>query len=210
MNKSTVISNPYKNLVKIADVNKSAITSLLIIIVGVISGALLYSIRGESLTGELLESFLGFATDFSHKSKPEIISGLLLPDIIYFIVMIILGTCAFGTPAVILISAVYSMGLSLTVAYIYDSFALQGIEYCLMIFLPGKFMLILAMLLLTQNCVVTSNGIRLAIYGKSLNDRVVDLKKYSIRNLVIFIIIMLSGLIDFLTLTSFSSLFEFG
>ena len=209
MKKSTVISNPYRNLIKIADINKSAITSSLIIVVGIISGALLYSIRGESLAGELLESFLGFVTDFSHKSKPEIISGLMLPDIIYLLAMIMLGTCAFGTPAVMVISAIYSMGLSMTVAYIYDSFALQGIEYCLLIFLPGKFLLVLAILLLTQNCFVTSNGIRLAVYGKTSNDRVVDLKKYSVRNFVIFIIILLSGFIDFLMLTSFSSLFEF-
>ena len=123
-------------------------------------------------------------------------------------VMTILGTCAFGTPALICLSIVSSMGLSMLTAFIYDNFALKGIEYCLMVFLPGKFLFILALILLTQNCVVTSKSIIDSLNSKV--DRVVDFRKYSLRVLVIAVIIFLSAIVDFITLTGFSSLFDFG
>ena len=205
---SAVIRNPSKDVFNTISENKSSVQSTVIIVLGIISGALLYVINTESLTGDLFKYFISYSMDFAHKSKPEIFSGLLLPDIIYFIIMLILGTCAFGTSAVICISLVNSTGLGMLLTYIYDNFALKGIEYCLMVLLPGKFLLVLAMILLTQNSVVTSKSIRESVYTK--NDRVVDFKKYTIRALVILAIILLSTLIDFLAIISFSSLFEFG
>lgn len=205
---SAVIRNPSKDVFNTISENKSSVQSTVTIISGIIFGVLLYVLNYENLNGDLFKYFISFSMDFTHKSKPEIFSGLLLPDLIYLIAMIILGTCVCGTPAVLSISLINSMGLGTLMAYIYDNFALKGIEYCLMVLLPGKFLLVLAMILLTQNCVVTSKSIKEAVYTK--NDRVVDFKKYTIRALVILAIILLSTLIDFLAIISFSSLFEFG
>ena len=208
MKVSAVIRNPSRDLFNTINKNKSSVQSTAIIVLGIIFGVLLYVFNSESLTEDLFEYFISFTTDFSHKSKPEIFSGLLLPDLIYLIIMMILGTCVFGTPAVICFSLVNSMGLGMLMTYINDNFALKGIEYCVMIFLPGKFLLVLAMILLTQNSVVTSISIRESACSKS--DRVVDFKKYTLRGIVVLAIILLSSLIDFLTITSFSSLFKFG
>ena len=205
---SAVIRNPSRDLFNTINENKSSVQSTAIIVLGIIFGVLLYVFNSESLTRDLFEYFVSFTTDFSHKNKPEIFSGLLLPDLIYLIIMIILGTSAFGTPVVICINLVNSMGLGMLITYIYDNFALKGIEYSLLVLLPGKFLLVLAMILLTQNSVVTSKSIRELVHTKS--DRVVDFKKYTIRSVVILAIILLSALIDFLTVISFTSLFEFG
>lgn len=207
MKVSAVIKNPAKDIIQTMNENKSAVISSLIIISGIITGVLIYVVNNENLSNDLMEYFLKFNTDFSHKNKPEIFSGLLLPDLIYLTSMSILGTCAFGAPIVILISIINSMGLGTLTAYIYDSFALEGIEYCLIVLLPGKFLLILAMILLTQNCTVTSKHIKNSIFNK--DNRVVDFRKYTARIIVIAIILLLSTLVDYITLTSFISLFNF-
>ena len=207
MKVSAIITNPNKDLMKTINENKSAVHSALIIISGIVCGVLLYVFNAENLTSDLFEYFISFSMDFSHKSKPEIFSGLILPDLIYLIAMTTLGTCAFGTTCVICLSLINSMGLGMLIAYIYDSFALKGIEYCLIVLLPGKFLLILALILLTQNCAITSKLIKQSAKNKS--DRVVDFRKYIIRIFIITTIMFLSALVDFLTVTAFSSLFEF-
>ena len=204
---SAVIRNPSKDIFNTISENKSAVQSALIIASGIVIGTLLYIFDFENLTRDLCEYFINFTMDFSHKSKPEIFSGLLIPDLIYLIAMVTLGTCAFGKHSVVCISLVNSMGLGMLTSYIYDNFALKGIEYCLMVLLPGKFLFVLSMILLTQNSVITSKQIKESAYG--LGDRVVDFRKYIIRILVIMVIILLSASVDFLALISFSSLFDF-
>ncbi|MBO7319002.1 MAG: stage II sporulation protein M, partial [Clostridia bacterium] len=144
MKVSAVISRPD---IRIDSTNKSALVSSAVISFGIILGALLYVFANDSLTGDLFDYFISFSVDFSNKNKPEIISGLIMQNIIYFVLMLIFGTSVIGTPAVYFLSLLKTSGLGLLIAYIYDCYALKGIEYCLLVMFPGKFLLIFAMVL---------------------------------------------------------------
>ena len=193
MKVSAVITKPD---VRIDSTKKSALVSGAAVSAGIILGAFLYVFAKDGLTG-----------DFSNKNKPEIISGLIIPNVMYFIAMVIFGTSVIGTPAVYAMSVLKSSGLGLLTAYIYDCFALKGIEYCLLVIFPGKFLLIFAMVLLTQNC----SHMSMAIYRcmKNAESRGADIRKFSARSFLILIILLISSLIDFVLLISFSSLFDF-
>ena len=201
---NAVISKPS---VKMDRANKSAIVSALAVSIGIVVGSIVYAISKGELTDTLLEYFISFSMDFTDKNKPEILSGIVLSNIPYFIAMVILGTSAVGTPVVLPLTFVKSMGLGLLTTYIYDAFALKGIEYCLLVLFPGKSVLIFAMILATQNSIITSNIIRKKLKYK--DNGVVSLNKFALRATFILIMIMLSGVIDFLTLLSFNSLFNF-
>ena len=201
---NAVISKPS---VKMDSANKSAIVSALAVSIGIVVGSIVYAISKGELTDTLLEYFISFSMDFTDKNKPEILSGIVLSNIPYFIAMVILGTSAVGTPVVLPLTFVKSMGLGLLTTYIYDAFALKGIEYCLLVLFPGKSVLIFAMILATQNSIITSNIIRKKLKYK--DNGVVSLNKFALRATFILIMIMLSGVIDFLTLLSFNSLFNF-
>ena len=201
---NAVISKPS---VKFDFSDRIAIFSALIIIVGIVSGAVIYSVTKDEILNKLCEYFLSFTTDFANKNKPEIISGLILSNIPYLIMMLIFGTNVVGTPGVVALTLAKSMGLGLLYTYIYDAFALKGIEFCLLILLPGKFVLVFAMILLTQNCFVTSSGLRKSLCNSE--DRVVPLQKFALRSIIIALLFVVSSLIDFLTISSFSSLFDF-
>ena len=205
MKVNAVINKPS---LKLNNTNKSAVLSFLVIFIGVVSGAILYNFTDESLINELTALFIGNTTDLLNNNKPELFYGLIVDSLIYFALMLIFAMCVYGTPAVFIISFAKAMGLSFLTTDIYGSFGLEGIEYCLLILFPGKFVLIFAMILLTQNCFINSNNITKSI--NSDNNRVVDLKKYAIRTVVISGLIVVSAIIDFVTMISFSSLFEFG
>lgn len=203
MKVSAVITRP---TISLDNTKKSAILSSLVIVAGLVAGSVIYLLCSEDFTNNLFDYLISFATDFSNKNKPEIYSGLVLQNLIYYILMLIFGTSVIGTPAVFLISFIKTIGLSFLTTYLYDTFALKGIEYCLLIIFPGKFFLIFAMVLLTQNCYCTSTDIMKSM--KIKDSRGVNFKKFTARSLLILLILIASSIIDFIMIISFSSLFE--
>lgn len=201
---NAVISKP---TVKINSANKTAIASAVIIAVGIIIGSLTISVSDESIIAKLMDYFISFATDFTNKNKPKILSGIMLSNLPYLISMLILGTSVFGTPAVVLLTAGKSVGMGLLTTYIYSAYSLKGIEYCLLVFLPGKIVMIFAMILLTQNCILTSMSIWQST--KTQGSGVVAIDKFMLRSVFIVSLFLLSALIDFLAIISFSQLFDF-
>ena len=187
--------------------NKTAILSAVIIALGIISGTIIFLVSDDTVAETLFEYFISFTTDFTNKNKPEILSGLILSHIPYFVVMEILGVSVVGIYLIPMITFIKSVGIGMLVTYIYQMFTLKGIEYCLLVLFPGKFILIFAMILLAQNCLITSDNIRLSAHGNK--DRVVELNKYILRTIFIAMIIIVSSIIDFITIISFSSLFDF-
>lgn len=186
---------------------KIVVFSAVIIAVGIILGAVIYSVAENELIDSLCSYFLSFVTDFTNKNKPEIISGLIFSNFPYLLLMLIFGTNVVGTIGAVALTFAKSMGLGVLFTYIYDSFALKGVEYCLLILLPGKFIMIFAMILLMQSCLITSNDIRKCI--SAAETRVVPLHKFALRSLIITSLFLVSSVVDYLTLTSFSSLFNF-
>ncbi len=201
---SAVINRP---AFPVDNTKKSAVISSAVLILGVVAGTLIYILTKNNTSDILSEHFISFSSEFINKDKSEIFSGLVFQNIVFFIVMLVLATCALGTPAVFILSYIKTMGLGMLVTYLYDRFALKGLEYCLLIILPGKLILIFSMLLLTQSCYLMSIDIYTQI--KNNNSRVVDFKKFSLRALLILVFILLSGALDFITVTSFSALFNF-
>ncbi len=187
--------------------NTSVLLSFLPIALGLVAGSVIYVLCEEYLTGKLWDYFISFATEFSQKNGPEIFSGLIVSNLPYIILMFLFGTCAVGAPIVPMLSFIKSAGLSLTATYIYATYALEGIEYCLLVFFPGKVLLLFAMLLLTQSSFTTSREVNKAIKG--IAETQVRLVTYILRSALICAVFILSSLVDFLMIISFSSLFSF-
>ncbi len=201
---NAVISKPS---LKLNSTDKTAVLSAAIIVLGVMVGTVIYSVTKDGLINDLCDYYLFYVTDFSNKNKPEILSGIILSNIPYLIMMLIFGTSVVGIPGVVALTFTKSMGIGLLVTYIYEAFALKGIEYCLLVLLPGKFIMIFAMILLTQSCYVNSLSIRKCMNNSE--DRVVSLHKFALRSFVIVMLFIFSSVVDFLTLKGFSTLFDF-
>lgn len=185
----------------------STIISCIPIGTGLLLGCLFCFLFENQITEKLITAFVEFATNHSNKSGLEIFSGIVLSIIPYFLIMYFLGTSARGTSAIFLMTFLKALGLSIVTTYIYFTYELKGIEYCLLVFFPGKILLLFSMLLLTENCYVTSKKIQRTVKNK--NESKVDLIKYDFRNVFIAVIMLLSCLVEFVLIKAFSTLFVF-
>lgn len=182
--------------------------SAVTIAVGLFAGCLIFFLCRDNIINELSEIFLSFNGDFCNKNKPEIFSGLVFSSAPYIILSVILGTCAVGAPFVILLTALKSAAIGLVTSYIYYAFSLQGVEYCLLVFFPGKIILVFAMLLLTGSCISTARGVLKSVVGED-TIKSTNLQNYFLRSALIALIFILSSTVDFLMIICFSSLFSF-
>lgn len=183
------------------------VTAFIPIALGLIFGSIIFNFSGSDILSSFKKYFLSFATDFSNKSTPEIFSGMLLTYLPYFIMMFILGACVMGNAPTLILSFIKSAGIGMTGAYIYSVYALKGVEYCLLIFYPGKILSIFGMLMLTHSSFSMSTNINKLI--KSGGEVKIDMNKYIVRSCFIGLIFILGSLVDFITIKCFSSLFSF-
>lgn len=174
---------------------------------GIMSGCATYIIFADVIKGELWNCFIGFSTDFASKTYPEIFSGLLLSNLPYLLIMYLTGTNTKGCYLSLVFTFLKTYGLGLVSTYIFCCFALKGIEYCLLIFFPGKIFLIFAILLLTENCCNMSYKINCVAKQKYSSQT--DPTRYNLRTAFVLLIIILSAVIDLIMIICFSSLFNF-
>lgn len=193
--------NSYEN-------DKSIYISFIFILCGLICGALIYLFTGANLKGSIWNLFTGFFTDFSNKSNPEIISGLILSGLPYYFAMIVFGSSIFGYPFVLLLSFIKSMAPSLLFSYLYSSYGLQGAEYVFLVMAPGKIIMLLGVLMLTQSCLTMSASLQ-KLTNEGSKDCKHELRKFVLRSVIIYVVLLASDLVSFITITGFSSLFSF-
>ncbi len=186
--------------------NPGIVFSFAAIALGLIFGSVLYIFSKNYTYDTLFEYFIRFSTEFSYKNKPEIFSGLIVSNILYVILMLVFGMGALSSPVIFLLSFIKSAGLGMTVTHIFNTYALEGIEYCMLVYFPGKALLLFSMLLLTQSCYWSSREISRAIKGE---DVIVRTDKYILRSVLICLVFVIASLIEFITIICFSSLFSF-
>lgn len=185
--------------------DKTLLFSFAALLIGLISGVISYYFTANETYNALLELFVSFNTVFSKKTIMEIFSGIVLSGLPYFTVMFILGGSIFGKLFCLPISAVKAMGIGTLTSYFYCTLGLKGLEYCLLVFFPGKCILLFGMLLLTKNCIEMSSEI---IYNEK-SSIAQKIKLYCIKGSLLFVIFIFSWFIDFLTVNIFSDLFAF-
>ena len=186
--------------------DKLLLVSGLVIMLGIMTGVLLFRTNSSYMSGELCKYFLSFSTDFSGKSYIEILSGFLSVNIIFYCIMTVMGTSALGEIPIILMTFLQATGIGSLTSYLFTSYGIRGFEYFLLVLFPGKVVLLIGSLLLTQNCIKSVIQIRQGL--KQASHEQYSLKLYLIRSLFILAIIIASCLIDSVTIKLFAPLFS--
>lgn len=205
---SAVITKKPRIKMRELKLNFSDRTLLLIFSVmlfSIIGGAVSYRIKSALFKTAIFDSFVAFSTDLSGKSFFEAFSGFFAVDLSALIVFSILGTSVFGELPILIATVFRTIGIGALGAYLFDSFALEGFKYFLIIILPGKILMFFALLLTVQNCFQMSRKIRINSTGKS--NEFPDLKIYLIRNSVAMVIFALSAVTDTFLLRFLSQYF---
>ena len=179
--------------------NRLTLISFFVIVLSFVSGSLICIFSDQSYE-ELNNSFYEFLNFTAEKSKTEVYSGLLLINLICFILIFFFSTSIIGTPFIYIVTSFRYIGLGLLVTYIYASFGLKGIEYCLLIMLPGKFFMVFADIMLVD----------LSVYlSKNLKKIKISDKRYLLILLCSCILLLISSAVDTAFISLFGKLFEF-
>lgn len=183
--------------------NKNLILAFFSVLFGLILGIVAYIVSTNSEINKVFELFAVFNTDFSDKNNLEIFSGFVISGLPYVISMFIVGGSIFGKVLCLIFTSVKTMGLSIITSYLYCNAGLKGLEYALLVFFPGKTILIFSMLFLT---VITMQMSQEIIYEdkKALSQKI---KVYIFKFSVTFILFLLSWIIDLFCHNLFSDLF---
>lgn len=190
-----------------AKMDKILLISAGVISAGLIMGAISYGFNSQIFSSELWSYFFEFSYNFSNKTYLEIFSGLFLSNLLYFCIMVVMGTSAVGSYFVLLPTLCKSLGLGALVCYLYMSFGLLGFEYCMLVLFPGKILFLLVMLLLTQICFKMSSEIKAQLDATSREK--VQIKTFFFSVTVIFMILVACSMVDSVMILLFASLFEF-
>ena len=182
--------------------NKNLLISFFSVLIGLLTGLAAYGLT-ITVFPEVAAEFFTMSFDICSKTKTELFSAFILKGLPYCIIMFILGGSIFGKLCTI-ITVVKTMGISLVASYLYCNLGLQGVVYALLVFFPGKIVLIFSLLLATKS------GLEMSEYIINCDKTTIikQIKSYSIAHIVILVISFFSWFIDFICFVVFSGLLE--
>lgn len=188
--------------------NKLLIISLAVFLAGIIFGIISVG-KYKNLT----DFSAGFITDFMDLRNTEKFSKILLSSffnsVTVLIVFAVFGTSMFGVVTVPFLLSVIGVIYGNITAYLYSEFALKGIAFNAVIFLPSVMVFLIVLLLASKEAVNFSLKISSLTFSKSgLYNLTLEFKKFLISFLLFISAALVSSLIDAVISCSFIKYFQ--
>lgn len=188
--------------------NKLLIISLAVFLAGIIFGIISVG-KYKNLT----DFSSGFITEFMDLRNTEKFSKILLSSffnsVTVLIVFAVFGTSMFGVVTVPFLLSVIGVIYGNITAYLYSEFALKGIAFNAVIFLPSVIVFLIVLLLASKEAVNFSLKISSFTFSKSgLYNLTLEFKKFLISFLLFISAALVSSLIDAVISCSFIKYFQ--
>lgn len=188
--------------------NKLLIISLAVFLAGIIFGIISVG-KYKNLT----DFSSGFITEFMNLRNTEKFSKILLSSffnsVTVLIVFAVFGTSMFGVVTVPFLLSVIGVIYGNITAYLYSEFALKGIAFNAVIFLPSVIVFLIVLLLASKEAVNFSLKISSLTFSKSgLYNLTLEFKKFLISFLLFISAALVSSLIDAVISCSFIKYFQ--
>lgn len=188
--------------------NKLLIISLAVFLAGIIFGIISVG-KYKNLT----DFSSGFITEFMDLRNTEKFSKILLSSffnsVTVLIVFAVFGTSMFGVVTVPFLLSVIGVIYGNITAYLYSEFALKGIAFNAVIFLPSVIVFLIVLLLASKEAVNFSLKISSFTFSKSgLYNLTLEFKKFLISFLLFISAALVSSIIDAVISCSFIKYFQ--
>lgn len=186
---------------------------LLIISIAVFLAGIIFGIISVGKYKNLTDFSAGFITDFMDLRNTERFSKILLSSffrsIAVLIVFAVFGTSMFGVVTVPFLLSVIGVIFGNITAYLYSEFALKGIAFNAVIFLPSVIVFLIVLLLASKEAVNFSLKISSLTFAKSgLYNLTLEFKKFLISFLLFISAALVSSIIDAVISCSFIKYFQ--
>ncbi|OJU11706.1 MAG: hypothetical protein BGN88_07320 [Clostridiales bacterium 43-6] len=128
----------------------------------------------------------------------------------FLLALYISGLCALGMPACIFIPAFRGLGLGLTAGYLYATLSLKGIAFFALIIIPGAFISSIVLILAGRESLrFSSEMFKILLPSVRPNTLHEEFRRYSIKFLVLVLILFASSIMDALMSAAFFGFFSF-
>ena len=127
-------------------------------------------------------------------------------DTQFIILSVLFGLCVIGEPILWLLPVIRGLGLGIITGYIYKTFNVQGVIYSTVLIVVPAVISSLAMAVSCKESILSSRDIRSTLKqdGKQFNYREF-IKLFAVRNLILYVFVILSGIIGCILTYFFSS-----
>ena len=189
--------------------NILSLVCVLMLVLGVLFG-IFFCGRLPVITSIFKQFFDGYISSRQSSSYFNIAVGSFLKSLILFLLVFIGGTTLFGAVCIPLFIGLDGFFYGSAVAYLYSSFALKGVAFNAVIFLPSNLLLIIFLIFAARYAMEFSLYLARLTFPNSLQgDLFLQFKEYSLKFLFLTLGSVLPALLDGLTATSMLRFFEF-
>lgn len=182
--------------------DKNLIWSFAVILLGIIFGIFLYICSKTFLDVKLNDLFINFSENIAINNFLEKLHIIILGNIILFLCLIICGGSLFGRWLCPLLIIFKVSGISIIICHLYSTYGLTGLEYVLLVFFPGKILLIYALLFMCKSSISMSEKIR----QTANNNYTREIKTYYLKCIYTLLLVLLSSLTDCICINLFSGI----
>lgn len=189
--------------------NKILIISLIIYLIGIIFGIVSIG-KYENFT-EFTKNFVNEFIDLRITEKfSKILINSFFRSVMILLAFAVLGTSMFGAVTVPFALGVIGVFYGNVTAYLYSEFALKGIAFNAVIFLPSVIVFLIVLLLACKEAVNFSLKISSLTFSKSVSYNLsIEFKKFIILFIIFVSAALFSALIDAVISCSFIKYFQF-
>ena len=198
--------------IKIFDFVKSNLylfIGFLFLIIGAVLGLVIFD-DFKLLTNFIKQYFENYIDIRQSGTFIKIVLLSFAKSLSVFMVLFMVGTSLFGVITVPLSVLICGVFYGSSVAYLYAEFALKGVAFNAVIFLPSSLVLLIFLIFASRLSLIFSVELaRLTLPNSMRGDLFLQFKEYSIKFLLLALGSVSAALIDGLTATSMLRFFEF-
>jgi len=133
--------------------------------------------------------------------------GYFGTDFLFMLAAFLLGLCAAGLPFLLLLPVLRGMGTGVVSGWLYMTYGLPGVGYCVLVLCPAAVVSVLIMLAYCKESMLMSGDMALVLTGKQ-DKMESSLRLYVTRYLVLLLVTVLAAALDAMCFAAFSGIFE--
>lgn len=177
-------------------------------VLGIVCGVLLLKYVDSTGLESLVTALTRFNTDNTQKSFASVFGSALVSNAAYSAGLLLAGLCLAGAPFIFAAPFLKGLGTGLISAYMYSKYAIDGLEYCVLMIYPPAVLMLVSIIIAGTESLYTANELHRIIYSDSALSGKFSLKLYLTRYIIPVALCLASSVIGAATAKMFSDLFK--
>lgn len=188
--------------------NKLIVILFLLFFCGVLYGSLAAATAPREIVGQVAGITGGFADKRAEQSLLTTFVNSFGTNIVLLIIIYLLGFSAISQPIELFLPIFYGLGVGISMGVIYKIQLFQGIVYSAVLIVPHTVVALFAIILATREAFLMSNLFLGSAIPKLYGDISLEtIKLYTLKFLVLSVIVLVSALADCMLTFLFARLF---